>query len=962
MIWDILAKWFNLLRSLIGGALNDKTCFIYFAGLFIAIVLVLIFLLLWIGHAICVLIARLINKVSCYMNRHTAPKSGGFQRYIYSSAPLQDELFDDLTNGHGIFQQNFFANKFRGPILSELENSFRKSEGGMFLVSGYRGVGKTTFLNYIFRNLRRPETRGNAYHYRIINLNMGGVKPDLKFELIYKTLLELKKDFDALYWRFFIWCFPWLSDNFPVLGKIRELEMNLLWQQKVVQSQGGGAGNEKSGAAPIILNIKSERTEELQKREKSVFYEEPFRELIRLYKKKKQKIVFVLDELDKLSDASLNKIDEKNKQGKERHRYQHMDYLLGALSEIKSLLFESGVIFVLVVNKDVYDYWRHHHSQEDLFMNLVTHVEYIPCYRKEEMRLQLDFPIRIDRNVVLDPSDTAVIIREYFEVCAYYESYSNPRLYFQLLARKITNDREIVLTQGDVKYLRERIKLFELNDLLYRYVYDKDESVFSRLFVGIEELRKEFTSGDLFKAYVESVEKNYNQVKAIHSGDNANAPADIKAFWAEVFKTKTGVVATQGVLSKRVNSFLGILKERDFVANYPYTNYLIRRLTDFVAIIEERNFVSIDDIIAEMDFREFEFDDIAGQFLICLFIPLGIVILRNNGALEISGRNVRVKCNYSDLDSYHAGCEYEWDGNFDKAFDSYNKFIKDQPYSFEAHYRKTRMLYYMLVVGFYHKDIDVRAHWADSLLKLKDWMDEGMGDIGQRADHEFLRWFFFEKILLNDTESDDYAYYAERLRYFEKVDMAIDELYVRAIAERPDDASARMRYGTYLFWNKRYVEALDRFNESDNQYKDTNVLIRIADTYSMLNDYENAKKFYMSALRASTSWLQRALIIIGVAKAQELLLLVGKDLNSRKLINSALSWVSTGDLLGRKDNYFRLYGDSMQRLAGCGCTIIGSNAKKVKEELSAQMTPTERAVYQMKRTYWDDLGVLNGTK
>ena len=73
---------------------------------------------------------------------------------------------------------------------------------------------------------------------------------------------------------------------------------------------------------------------------------------------------------------------------------------------------------------------------------------------------------------------------------------------------------------------------------------------------------------------------------------------------------------------------------------------------------------------------------------------------------------MRVKCNYSDLDSYHAGCEYEWEGNFNKAFKSYNKFIKDQPYSFEAHYRKTRMLYYMLVVGFYHEDIDVRAHWA----------------------------------------------------------------------------------------------------------------------------------------------------------------------------------------------------------------------------------------------------------
>lgn len=82
-----------------------------------------------------------------------------------------------------------------------------------------------------------------------------------------------------------------------------------------------------------------------------------------------------------------------------------------------------------------------------------------------------------------------------------------------------------------------------------------------------------------------------------------------------------------------------------------------------------------------------------------------------------------------------------------------------------------------------------------------------------------------------------------------------DEHYKRAISERPSDARLLNNYGSFLFEQKRYDEALERYKQAaqDNLYQErSRVFENLGVTSLALNQTEQAKKYFQRTLRLNS--------------------------------------------------------------------------------------------------------------
>lgn len=915
-----------------------------------------------------------------------------FFKYIYSSSPLAGEDFASLKHD-GIFKNYFADNSFRKPILEKLQKSLAASQGGVFLISGYRGIGKTTFLNYILNNLKDT-------HFKA-QLNLSEIKFDFKLELIGWMIAIVKKAFEEeldkqlkqlLPGKFRYWYnYPFIRgylkiywkckaavarkdveySNCNIINLIRltdeckDLFELVFFEQEI--SHGINADWQRKGLWSAGWNYKKT----IKQKENLFFYEYQLKELlkkIKEYKSFSKRFVFVLDELDKLPFSSMkaNRKNEggvnaqggkKNKYSSEIDRkYQKMEWLLKMLSDIKSFLFESGAVFVLVVNKDVYDCWKYRHSQEDLFMNLVTNVEYLPNYTKEEMELSLDFPLSLSEDVDISYPFSSHEIKKYFQTTMYYESYGNPRLYFQNLSKKLKNE-EIRISRDEARYLLTKFKLFELNELVYNYVYTDNEQIFGKFLFGIDEIRGVFKRINEKIDEVEEkngrscdprVDQNKNsRLKKMFGFNNEDVASlfvsyylclednryNLREFWQnDIDKThekqyQESESVHENSIYNKFEAFLTILKQHDGQENYPYTNYIIRRLTDFLRIIEEKHFISIEDIYKELNLQEFEKTDTVGRYFINLLIPLAIVILRNNGVLKISGNYLHYTYDYnSSVHYYHEGCEAELNGDFNEAFNNYNRFLKAKPFHIDAHHRKLRLLYYMMKLGYYDEKIDVVSQWFDSLLKMKKCFpeenDPTLSDNWHWANYLFSVRYFLTKIAGGDQVKKYYQKLLEQNR--EPDSDTIEAIYTRAVERNPMNANVKMWKGYFLMHEGRYTAALDLFRDARRIYNEPLSLIREAYTYSCLQDEEKALKLYLEAFCLTTSWLQKAAVIIHLSKLENPNISIEKK---------DVFWQGLKDFIGDlemklRSKDFRNYYFIFEAL----CTLCESNHDKVSVE------------------------------
>lgn len=757
-----------------------------------------------------------------------------FLQYIYSSVPLQGQDFEKLNNDQGIFKIKFFDNEFRKPMVEKLQTIIESSNGGVFLISGYRGTGKTTFINYVLHSLKQKHPHG----YISESLNLSNLKYDLKFEIICRMVFALK---DA-------------KLKGQAKKKLNKLEESILWELTIASSLGGSLKLKTPERNPIqvetggffkFLRKKAQRA--------NIFrWEKDLREVLAIINRQSnKKMVFVLDELDKLpvlAGAALNearftganqngKRTDKGK-GKAKSKNGGMNEsaksrsllqtkLLEILSEIKSFLFESGAIFILVVNKDVYDQWKSQHSQEDLFMNVVTNMEYIPCYSKKEMELSEHFPLTIASNV-----DDPALARHYFETCTYHESYGNPRLFFQNLARKIRGN-EIGIDQNDVDYLKDKTKMFELNEVLYNYVFRNEESGYNKLLLALYEMI------NLFNEEKEPLPPARKLLDSYYT----------------YLKEECGYHflrdKTSDNLVRKLATCFAILKEQDHLENFPNVNYVIRRLTDFINIISERHLITVKEVMNAMEFKEFEIKDAMGGYLIGLLIPLNIIILWNNNLLgfdELGDGEISIRLEYGyrlRTNYFQKACDYELKGNVVEALKNYNDFLKNEAYDFEIHQRKLEMLLCEHNPERHSEGIGMVTQWINSLLKMGKYLGNSNNKTHPDYNKSMARFLFFQnqfkKLFKTDVARYEDKLFQNHVLYIEK-EQDQERYFQQAIQTEPESASLWAWKGDYYFYNNNYAAALEMYTMSLGLYNDPLTRIKKAKTYLRMKDFKSVKK------------------------------------------------------------------------------------------------------------------------
>lgn len=279
------------------------------------------------------------------------------------------------------------------------------SNGGSFLVTGYRGVGKTSFIHQALRKLEdavatRPSSAGKRTEIVAIHLNIA--RPVQPAELMHYIVRRLHDRLAEL----------------QILPKLDAVTRDALEQayertsfnmaRKLSESSERSFGVTDAGltskalgvAAKLSWNAKRSHTNNYEKtflgyddraaehdiitisrrlREGYVAAPSRWSRIMRALGREMHggartelKIVFVFDELDKLEEFST---------GTDANRKPIIDEILGAL---KNLFTTSGVTFVFVAGKDLQERWLEDVGQGDsVYESVFSYDKYLPCMWRE---------------------------------------------------------------------------------------------------------------------------------------------------------------------------------------------------------------------------------------------------------------------------------------------------------------------------------------------------------------------------------------------------------------------------------------------------------------------------------------------------------------------------------------------------------------------------------------------------
>ena len=272
----------------------------------------------------------------------------------------------------------------RSRDLEELVHRIRFSEGGSFLITGYRGVGKSSFVNQVLGkldqetllldvqiNLARPIQPSELMHLIVRHLYNRLNEKD-----IYRHLSSsLKTQLSLAYQRTSANVVRKLSDGREVgieTGEIKTVSHGFPFAPKITAKRSRLVDLETSflayddkAAEHDVISLSRELTHGVLLRNNRL------RSLVdvvlrRPIQRTKLKIVFVFDEMDKLEDfkaenAERNVVDD-------------------LLANLKNLFTTSGISFVFVAGKELHERWLNDMWRGDsIYESVFAYDKYLNC-------------------------------------------------------------------------------------------------------------------------------------------------------------------------------------------------------------------------------------------------------------------------------------------------------------------------------------------------------------------------------------------------------------------------------------------------------------------------------------------------------------------------------------------------------------------------------------------------------
>lgn len=275
------------------------------------------------------------------------------------------------------------------------------SEGGSFLVTGYRGVGKTSFVNQVIRKLEEalPWARPLLGKTEIVDIYLNVARPVQPSEIMHHIIRRL---YDRLVEK---GIYLLLDQNLRQALALAYHRTSVNMARKLAESTERNFGfNEASvggewmkAAVKMSWNSKRSRTQNYEisflgyddkaaehdiitiSRRLAVGYVKPVTRWGRLKlpfnsarpDRVRLKIVFVFDELDKLEEFTPKGAEDGGDQK------PVIDQILGAL---KNLFTTSGVTFVFVAGKDLQERWLEDVGKGDsVYESVFSYDKYLPC-------------------------------------------------------------------------------------------------------------------------------------------------------------------------------------------------------------------------------------------------------------------------------------------------------------------------------------------------------------------------------------------------------------------------------------------------------------------------------------------------------------------------------------------------------------------------------------------------------
>jgi serine/threonine protein kinase len=278
--------------------------------------------------------------------------------------------------------------------LQRLAERILFSDGGSFLIAGYRGVGKTSFVNRVIRRVR--DLASLALHgtaaMDVIDIHLTLARPLEAVELMHhivrrlrERLIEtgifrrlpatLRREID-LAWQRTSMSVTLNRATKSVDPGISEIGVSVLGTGLKMRGPGGGETTSGHQWAYLAYDDRAAESDlmRISARLASGYDAEGswLRRMFRVLEREPApktalKIVFVFDELDKIDEEVTTRSGEA----------PFLDRLLGHL---KNLFTTSHISFVFVAGKDLYDRWLLDVGRGDsVYESVFCYDRYIPC-------------------------------------------------------------------------------------------------------------------------------------------------------------------------------------------------------------------------------------------------------------------------------------------------------------------------------------------------------------------------------------------------------------------------------------------------------------------------------------------------------------------------------------------------------------------------------------------------------
>lgn len=314
------------------------------------------------------------------------------------------------------------------------------SEGGSFLVTGYRGVGKTSFIYQVIRKLEESLVWAEAFlgKTEIVDIHLNVARPLQPSELmhfilrrLYERLIEkgiyylldaeLQNDLTLAYYRTSLNMARKLSESSENSFGVPEASLSSDWMKASIKMSWSSKYNKTKNQEMSYLGYDDKAAEHdiisVSRRLASGYFKrEYFWKFMRFmssnYRENKigLKIIFVFDELDKLDE--LNHKNSNNE--------PIIDQILASL---KNLFTTSGVTFVFVAGKDLQERWLDDIGKGDsIYESVFSFDKYLPCLWNDINEISDKF---VDKSKRIKSYDQAIF--ENFKKYLAYKGRGIPR-------------------------------------------------------------------------------------------------------------------------------------------------------------------------------------------------------------------------------------------------------------------------------------------------------------------------------------------------------------------------------------------------------------------------------------------------------------------------------------------------------------------------------------------------------